>query len=202
MVLTQAFSNLEGWALLYQTKKLFILISLLPTLKSYTILFYCFYCLLRTSICPLGLRSGMPSSHSHFYKIMSKESASLSIQVLKRKNLKQWFCRKQSQWSNACFNLIKRLEQHLYISYSSGWSHLNDIYKCNSSLFIVFEQIFDHCDCLQQNCYSLCRLTFFLKCKYSINPITANVPHHIETSQLIWNANQLTGFYMMENIGR
>ena len=27
-------------------------------------------------------------------------------------------------------------------------------------------------------------------------------PHHIETSQLICNANQLAGFYMMENIGR
>ena len=27
-----------------------------------------------------------------------------------------------------------------------------------------------------------------------INPLTANVPHHIETSQLVCNANQLTGF--------
>ena len=35
-----------------------------------------------------------------------------------------------------------------------------------------------------------------------INPLTINVPHHIETSQLICRANQLTGFYMMENIGR
>ena len=35
-----------------------------------------------------------------------------------------------------------------------------------------------------------------------INPLTTNVPHHIETSQLICSANQLTGFYMMENIGR
>ena len=30
-----------------------------------------------------------------------------------------------------------------------------------------------------------------------INPLTANVPHHTETSQLIYYANQLTGFYMM-----
>ena len=33
------------------------------------------------------------------------------------------------------------------------------------------------------------------------NPLRTNVPHHIETSQLTCNANQLTGFYMMENIG-
>ena len=38
--------------------------------------------------------------------------------------------------------------------------------------------------------------------KYNlINPLTTNVPHQVETSQLIYNANQLTGFYMMMNIG-
>ena len=35
-----------------------------------------------------------------------------------------------------------------------------------------------------------------------LNPLTINVPHHVETSQLICNINQLTGFYMMGNIGR
>ena len=35
-----------------------------------------------------------------------------------------------------------------------------------------------------------------------VNPLTTNVPHHIETSQLICTANHLTGFYMMGNIGR
>ena len=34
------------------------------------------------------------------------------------------------------------------------------------------------------------------------NPLTTNVPHHAETIQLICNANQLTGFYMMGNIDR
>ena len=29
-----------------------------------------------------------------------------------------------------------------------------------------------------------------------------DVPHHIETSQLICNANQLSGFYMLGKIGR
>ena len=35
----------------------------------------------------------------------------------------------------------------------------------------------------------------------SFNPLTTNVPHHIETSQLICNANQLTGSYMIGNVG-
>ena len=34
------------------------------------------------------------------------------------------------------------------------------------------------------------------------NPLTTNGPHHIETIQLIYNANQLTGFYIMGDIGR
>ena len=35
-----------------------------------------------------------------------------------------------------------------------------------------------------------------------VNPLTINIPHHIETSQLICKTNQLTGFYIMRNIGR
>ena len=35
-----------------------------------------------------------------------------------------------------------------------------------------------------------------------MNQLTANVRHHIETSQLICIANPLTGFYMMGNIAR
>ena len=34
------------------------------------------------------------------------------------------------------------------------------------------------------------------------NPLMTSVPHHIETSQLICNANKLTVFYMIGNIGR
>ena len=34
------------------------------------------------------------------------------------------------------------------------------------------------------------------------NPLTTNVSHHIETSQLTCTANQLTGFYMMRNTDR
>ena len=34
-----------------------------------------------------------------------------------------------------------------------------------------------------------------------LKPLMANVLHHIETSQLIWIANQLTGFDMMGSIG-
>ena len=35
-----------------------------------------------------------------------------------------------------------------------------------------------------------------------LNPLTTNVPNHIETIQLICNANQLTGICMMRNTGR
>ena len=35
----------------------------------------------------------------------------------------------------------------------------------------------------------------------SVKPLTTNVLHHTETNQLICNANKMTGFYMMENIG-
>ena len=35
-----------------------------------------------------------------------------------------------------------------------------------------------------------------------IDTLTTNVPHHIETSQLICITNQLAGFYIMVNIGR
>ena len=35
-----------------------------------------------------------------------------------------------------------------------------------------------------------------------VNPLTTNVPYHIEMSQLICIVNQLTAFYMMWNIGR
>ena len=34
-----------------------------------------------------------------------------------------------------------------------------------------------------------------------LNPLTANVPHHVETSQVICNASQLTGFHVMGNSG-
>ena len=36
----------------------------------------------------------------------------------------------------------------------------------------------------------------------SLNPLTTSVLHHIETSQLICNTNQLIGFYTMGNTGR
>ena len=39
-------------------------------------------------------------------------------------------------------------------------------------------------------------------CRIFINLLMNSVPHHIDTSQLICNAKQLTGFYMMGNIVR
>ena len=41
--------------------------------------------------------------------------------------------------------------------------------------------------------------TLILQC---FNSLKTNVPHDIGTSQLICITNQVTGFYMMWNIGR
>ena len=35
-----------------------------------------------------------------------------------------------------------------------------------------------------------------------LNLLTANGPWHIETTQVLCSADQLTGFYMIGNIGR
>ena len=36
---------------------------------------------------------------------------------------------------------------------------------------------------------------------FPVNQLTTSAPHHRETSQLICNANELTGFYIMGHIG-
>ena len=41
----------------------------------------------------------------------------------------------------------------------------------------------------------------YIFCNCLVNSLRTNVLHHIETSQLIGIADQLTGFYMMGNIG-
>ena len=43
---------------------------------------------------------------------------------------------------------------------------------------------------------------FLSRLTISFNPLTTNVPHHIENCQLICNTNQLTVFYTMGNISR
>ena len=61
---------------------------------------------------------------------------------------------------------------------------------------------FPHCTVLGQFIKSM--KTYGLPPNFppNINPLTTNVLHHIETSQLICIANQLTGFYSIGNIGR
>ena len=39
-------------------------------------------------------------------------------------------------------------------------------------------------------------------CQSRVHPLTTDVPRHIEACQLIFIANQLTGFYMMGKTGR
>ena len=58
---------------------------------------------------------------------------------------------------------------------------------CYSQIFIIFEALIPYLE---------------HKGRLIFNPLTTNVPCHIESSQLICNANQLTGFYMMGNIAR
>ena len=45
-----------------------------------------------------------------------------------------------------------------------------------------------------------CNLQKLVKEMFKVNPLTTNVPHHIETSQLICTADQLTGFYTEETL--
>ena len=50
----------------------------------------------------------------------------------------------------------------------------------------------------------LCIKLYFLSILWAwecLNPLTTNVRHHTETSQLICILNELTGFCMMQNIG-
>ena len=43
-------------------------------------------------------------------------------------------------------------------------------------------------------------VSFLFKLFYHVKQLVTNASHHIETSQLICDANELTGFYMMRNI--
>ena len=43
-------------------------------------------------------------------------------------------------------------------------------------------------------------VSFLFKLFYHVNQLVTNASHHTETSQLICDANELTGFYMMGNI--
>ena len=42
-------------------------------------------------------------------------------------------------------------------------------------------------------------VSFLFKLFYHVKQLVTNASHHIETSQLICDANELTGFYMMGN---
>ena len=87
-------------------------------------------------------------------------------------------------------NYSKKKNKHNFISHKS-WCNVIFV---SSTLAFIFLHI----------CFAFCYHTAsHLTCikDEHLNPLMTNVPHHIETSQLIWIANQLTGFYMMGNIG-
>ena len=95
-----------------------------------------------------------------------------------------------------------------------------DSVKSATALQISKDDLVKICDNYSMNlkkCEKMCKFKFphknnfrekisnsppTLLVPWQLNPLTTIVPNHIETSQLICIANQLTGFYMMGNIGR
>ena len=72
--------------------------------------------------------------------------------------------------------------------------------KLKNSLFCkvskTSEKIGNHQGYFILNLHSLKRF------KYGFNPLTTNVHHRVDPSQLTYIANQLTSFYLMRNIDR
>ena len=64
-------------------------------------------------------------------------------------------------------------------------------------MYQVWNQMYPHFHRLKVRLRRNC-LQFLIE----MNPLRTSVPHHIETSQLICNANQLPFFCMMGNIDR
>ena len=65
----------------------------------------------------------------------------------------------------------------------------------------------EHIPCLEvfkNFCFKHFKELLMIYCRLTstcFNPLTNNVPHHVETSQLVCNTNQLTGFHMMADGG-
>ena len=70
----------------------------------------------------------------------------------------------------------------------------------------IFPTLADINACFKDGITALSVVLFYfpeqitIDCKF--NPLTASVPHHVETRKLICRTNQLTGFYMVWNIDR
>ena len=93
-----------------------------------------------------------------------------------------WLSHKSSPWKPSCTD--EQMGKKAHFAKISKW---DDIFESKVSWslneFFYFFVLFP---------------TTILR---KINPLTTNVPHHIETSPLICIANQLTGFYIIGNIG-
>ena len=107
---------------------------------------------------------------------------------------------------------LKKLMKHSIKSYRSSYidkiKFLTSIlhrFLCNSGAHLVSRftcNIWVIVDVISNS--SVCRISSYSRLEITsiaINPLTTNAPHHIENSQLICIANELTGFYMMGNIG-
>ena len=72
------------------------------------------------------------------------------------------------------------------------------VLHCTLTL-LLFNSITTSVPHIWKSVKGLMRETFSRSC---VNSLATNIPHHIESIQLICIANKLTGFNMMENIGR
>ena len=90
---------------------------------------------------------------------------------------------------------------------SNPLQNLNGWIQRKSKEYSQGKALVSACSCYFLALPSLHSSNFFsfggrIACSKTLNPLTANALHRIATSQLICNANQLTGFYIMANIGR
>ena len=86
--------------------------------------------------------------------------------------------------------------------------HANNIVfnRRPGSIYLIFIISFEHishlvlvfCSAIVDFKHTIAGWTSFLSftLRDSPNPLTTNVPYHVDTSQLICNANHLTGFYV------
>ena len=101
--------------------------------------------------------------------------------------------------SKTCLKLtIKSPEQHYWRRSGAFFVNFKHIWH----LFLVFLLLTLNMQLLAGR-RSGVFIVYFQRCfQHPVTPLTTIVPHYIETSQLIYNANQLTGLYMMVKIGR
>ena len=109
----------------------------------------------------------------------------------------EFHCKSYFSWKNSLRNLksitnLKRFDQKVGAFFQANAFHILYLYSGGYKWVIIFFVNFFT---------SLSYLKYITALRKDVKPLTNNVSYHIETSQLICNASQLTCFYMMGNIG-